>query len=325
MKRNNFAIADFFSGIGGMRLAFEQAGFQTVYAIDNDPTCCHVYKENFCVYPLGDVIGLDLEEIPDFDVFVAGFPCQPFSLAGRKLGLKDERGKVVYEIFNVLKKKRPKAFLLENVKHFFKHDQGRTFALMKNVLKKEYNIYSKIINAKDFGLPQNRERLYIVGLRKDVFENTDFEFPRAKKLKLSVKDILENNVSADHYLSRRLLSTLQKHKKRHKKKGNGFGMIILNPHSCANTLLRGNMGRERNLVIDTTSFTKLNEEDIKNKNRKYVRYLTPREYARLQGFSDSFKIPIPKTAAYKLLGNSVPVPVVKRIAEKIMLLLRDNS
>ncbi|OGF85994.1 hypothetical protein A3I28_00640 [Candidatus Giovannonibacteria bacterium RIFCSPLOWO2_02_FULL_43_37] len=313
MSSNNsqkLNAVDLFAGIGGMRMGFEQAGFEIVYSNDIDSHACKTYRENFGDIDERDICKVKTDELPDdFDVLLAGFPCQPFSMIGKRDGLNDPRGHLFHEIVRILNDKTPRAFLLENVKHLTRHNGGETFAFIKKLLENAgggYTISPAILNSKNFGVPQKRERIYIVGIKKP---SSEFQFPERKKYahQKSVKDILENNVPERYYLSERYYTGLLKHKERHHNKGSGFGCAVLDPDGISNTLVCGNMGRERNLIQDTPN----------KKNRWGIRALTPRECARLQGFPDSFKIAVPLTQAYKQFGNAVTVPVVKEIAQEL--------
>jgi len=253
-----------------------------------------------------------------FDILLAGFPCQAFSIAGKKAGFEDTRGTLFFDVARILKIKQPKAFLLENVKGLIQHDKGRTFETIMKVLQEDlgYTVYTKLLNAKDFNTPQKRERIYIVGFR----EKTEFTFPASVALKKSIASIVEKHeVSSKYYLSETYLQTLINHKQRHAGKGNGFGYEILDPDGISNTLLVGGMGRERNLIYDKklTDFTPVT--NIKGEiSKACIRRLTPREWARLQGFPDTFHIPVSDTQAYKQFGNSVCIPVVHAIAQNII-------
>ena len=309
-------IADFFAGVGGIRLGFEQAGFDCVYSNEFNPFSAITYLANFGEDPMGDITEVAAEDLPNFDVFVGGFPCQSFSIAGRKLGFKDTRGTLFFDIARILKAKKPKAFLLENVKNLERHDGGKTLKAILDILRKElgYNVKYAILNAKDFGVPQNRERIYLVGFRKDVFDGT-FAFPAPKLNKIKLNDVLEKHVPLKYFISKIRLKGMKKHKARHEAKGNGFGYEVLSPNGVSKALVVGGMGRERNLVKDCASLKEhADEPDFKNRNAECLRYLTPREYARLQGFPDSFKIPVSNAQAYKQFGNSVAVPVIKAVA-----------
>ena len=313
----NFRAVDLFAGIGGIRLGFEQAfkdKIKFVYANEIDPYACKTYQENFGENPLGDITKINPKEIPSFDILLAGFPCQAFSIAGEKRGFNDIRGTLFFNLAEILRVKQPTAFLLENVKHLRNHDKGRTFQIIKDVLTKDlnYNIHTKILNAKDFGVPQNRERIFIIGFKK----NLAFEFPKPLNIPVKIEDILEKEVKSSYYLSHEYLSGLKKHRARHEEKGNGFGYEVKSRNGIANTIVCGGMGRERNLVYDKILPNCWKEEgdDIQLRNEEGLRKMTPREWGRLQGYPDSFKFPVSMTKAYKQLGNSVAVPVIKNIA-----------
>jgi len=310
---------DLYAGIGGIRLGFQQAyGDEAEFVFSNeiDESVCKTYLANFDDDPQGDITKINPSKIPDFDVLLAGFPCQAFSLAGRRKGLEDVRGTHFFEVAKILEAKRPSAFLLENVKHFKTHDGGRTFETLERVIKDlDYTFYSDTLNAKDFGVPQNRERIFMVGFRDPIH----FEFPKDLRKTKTVGDILEENVAGEYFLSQRYLDTLKKHRARHEGKGNGFGYIVLKKTETANTLVLGGMGRERNLIEDMDSLRKSGRKDA---NSDGIRGLTPRECLRIQGFPDSFRIKkdgkfFPKTQIYRQAANSVAVPVIKQIALKM--------
>lgn len=313
----NFRAVDLFAGIGGIRLGFEQAfkdKIKFVYANEIDPYACKTYQENFGENPLGDITKVNPKEIPSFDILLAGFPCQAFSIAGEKRGFNDIRGTLFFNLAEIIRVKQPDAFLLENVKHLRNHDKGRTFQIIKDILTKDlnYNIHTKILNAKDFGVPQNRERIFIIGFKN----NLAFKFPKPLNTPVKIEDILEKEVKSSYYLSHEYLSGLKKHRARHEEKGNGFGYEVKSRNGIANTIVCGGMGRERNLVYDRILPNCWKEEgnDIQLRNEEGIRKMTPREWARLQGYPDSFKFPVSMTKAYKQLGNSVAIPVIKSIA-----------
>jgi DNA (cytosine-5)-methyltransferase 1 len=311
MAKKVLKAIDLFAGIGGMRLGFEKAGFETVYANDIDDSACQTYEANFGKIDNRDIESVGIEEIPNFDVLLAGFPCQPFSMIGKRDGLNDKRGKVFFQILKVLNGKKPMAFLLENVKYLKKHNDGKTFEFIKKELENAgngYNVFYDILDSKNFGVPQHRERIYIVGIKKSI--PVTFTFPqKAKRLrKKFIRQILEKNVLENYYLSEKYYTCLVNHKERHAKKGSGFGFAVLDSSGISNTLVSGNMGRERNLIQDVPC----------KKNHWGIRKLTERECARLQGFPDSFKIPVPMTQAYKQFGNAVSVPVVAEIARNLI-------
>ncbi len=310
---------DLFAGIGGIRLGFEQTGrIDNIFSAEIDKYACQTYYTNFGEAAQCDITKIDEKSLEDFDLLLAGFPCQAFSIAGKKAGFEDTRGTLFFDVARIIKEKQPKAFLLENVKGLIQHDKGKTFNTIMKVLQDDlgYKVDAKLLNAKDFNVPQKRERIYIVGFKNE----SDFIFPQPLKLEKSVKDIMEKEkVSGKYYLSTVYLQTLINHKERHLSKGNGFGYEVLEKNGVSNTLVVGGMGRERNLVYDDrlTDFTPVT--NIKGEiNREYIRRLTPREWGRLQGFPDTYKIPVSDAQAYKQFGNSVCVPVVHAIAEEII-------
>lgn len=327
---------DLFAGIGGIRLGFEQAfknEIETVFVSEIDNNAQKTYKENFedDFKISGDITKIDENDIPNFDICLAGFPCQAFSLAGKRLGFDDDykgvsRGTLFFEVARICELHKPKVIFCENVKGLLSHDRGKTYTIIKNRLEKElhYKVFEEVLNSKDFGVPQNRERIYIVAFREDIAPD-EFIFPVGKAGPV-LRDILEENeVSAKYYLSDTYLRTLRKHKERHAAKGNGFGYQIRDLNDISGAIVCGGMGRERNLIIDKrlSDFTPVTH--IKGEiNREYVRKLTPREWARLQGFSDDYKLPLADVHLYKQLGNSVTVPVIKAIALKIKEVL-DNG
>lgn len=322
--KNTYKTIDLFAGIGGIRLGFEQTDrVENVFSAEIDSYACKTYQENFGDNPYCDITKLNekkIQEIPDFDILLAGFPCQAFSIAGKRGGFEDMRGTLFFDVARIIKEKQPKAFLLENVKGLTNHDKGNTFSTIINVLKNElgYTVFSKVLNSKNFNVPQKRDRIYIVGFKKEV----EFEFPKEKVLVNKIKHILEEDVSSKYYISDTYLNTLRKHKARHEQKGNGFGYEIINHDDIANTLMVGGMGKERNLLYDNrlTDFTP--KTNIKGQiNREYIRKMTPREWARIQGYPDTYKIPVSDAQAYKQFGNSVSVPVINEIAKKIIMKL----
>lgn len=324
-KKPMFTFIDLFAGIGGMRIAFQNLGGKCVFSSEWDRHAQITYESNFGEIPFGDITKINEKNIPEHDILVAGFPCQAFSIAGRRGGFEDTRGTLFFDVARILKEKQPKAFFLENVKGLANHDRGKTLKVILNTLRDDLNYYvpdPQIVNAKDFGVPQNRERIFIVGFRKDIGV-TNFKYPEPIKKEVCVKDILEERpVSAKYYLSTRYLETLIEHKKRHESKGNGFGYEIIPPDGIANAIVVGGMGRERNLIIDKrlTDFTPVT--NIKGEvNKEGIRRMTPREWARLQGFPDSFIIKVSDTQAYKQFGNSVAIPAIQATANEVIKLV----
>lgn len=319
-----FKFIDLFAGIGGFRVAMQSLGGKCVFTSEWDEQAKKTYEANFGEVPFGDITKEETKKfIPDgFDVLCAGFPCQAFSIAGKRGGFEDTRGTLFFDVAEIIKRKQPKAIFLENVKGLFNHDKGKTLKTILNVLRNDLGYFvpdPKILNAKDFGVPQNRERVFIVGFRGDLGIDR-FEYPKPTNQNTTFGDIKEKNVvSVKYYLSNTYLNTLIKHKQRHESKGNGFGYEIIPDSSTANAVVCGGMGRERNLVYDDRlkDFTPVTH--IKGEvNRQGIRKMTPREWARLQGFPDNFVIPVADASAYKQFGNSVAVPAIRATSKKII-------
>ena len=323
-KDTKFTFIDLFSGIGGMRIAFQNLGGKCVFSSEIDEQAKKTYAINFGEIPEGDITRIDAKNIPDHDILVGGFPCQAFSIAGKRGGFNDTRGTLFFDIARIIKTKQPKAFFLENVKGLTNHRGGKTLETILNVLRNDLKYVvpdPQIMNAKDFGVPQNRERIFIVGFRNDLgIKETDFSYPKPTDKTKTIRDILEEKpVSAKYYLSTKYIECLEKHKARNESKGNGFGYEIKDLDGVSNTIVTGGMGRERNRIIDKRlkDFTPVTH--IKGEvNRIGLRRMTPREWARLQGFPDKFKIEVSDVSAYKQFGNSVAIPAVQATAKKIV-------
>lgn len=325
---------DLFAGIGGIRLGFDKAlgsDVKTVFVSEWDEYAQKTYKDNFHddFEIAGDITKVDeKKDVPDFDICLAGFPCQAFSLAGQRLGFNDNfrglcRGTLFQDVVRICEYHKPKVIFCENVKGLVIHDKGRTFEVIKKSFEEiGYAVYTKVLNSKDFGVPQNRERIYIVAFRNDI-DSSNFVFPEGTDSTTCIEDIMEEEVvSAKYYLSTVYLETLRRHKERHAKKGNGFGYEIRRLDAKAGAIVCGGMGRERNLIIDKKlkDFTPVTH--IKGEvNREGIRKMTPREWARLQGFPDSYKLTLADTHLYKQLGNSVTVNVIEAIANEIKEIL----
>lgn len=315
---DKYKTIDLFAGVGGIRLGFELTGkIENVFSAEIDKYACITYETNFGENPYCDITKIKEKKMPDFDILLAGFPCQAFSIAGKRGGFDDTRGTLFFDVARIIKEKQPKAFLLENVKGLIHHSGGKTLETIINVLENDlgYTVFWKVLNAKEYGVPQKRERIYIVGFK----DAKDFAFPTPPNIRRSINDILEEKeVSSKYYLSDTYLNTLKRHKQRHKQKGNGFGYEIVKKEEIANTLVVGGMGRERNLIYDDrlTDFTP--KTNIKGSiNKEYIRRMTPREWARIQGFPDDFRIPVSDTQSYRQFGNSVSVPVINAIAKSM--------
>jgi DNA (cytosine-5)-methyltransferase 1 len=326
-KNYKFKFIDLFAGVGGFRLAMQNLGGRCVFTSEWDKDAQKTYRANFGEVPFGDITKEETKKfIPDgFDVLCAGFPCQAFSIAGKRGGFEDTRGTLFFDVAEIIRRKKPKAIFLENVKGLRNHNGGKTLATILNVLRNDLDYFvpePQIVNAKDFGVPQHRERIYIVGFRKDQGV-TEFEYPKPLKKKVKFADVKEKKVPATKYfLSTQYVQTLINHKERHESKGNGFGFAIIPDDGIANAIVVGGMGRERNLVYDhrITDFTPTTH--IKGTvNREGIRKMTPREWARLQGFPDNYVIPVADASAYKQFGNSVAVPAIQATANKILELI----
>lgn len=315
LKKNaDFTFIDLFAGIGGMRIAFEQNGGQCVYSNEWNKYCQQTYFANFGEQPEGDITKVDASTIPDHDVLVAGFPCQPFSIAGvskknslgRATGFEDKtQGTLFFDVCRILKAKRPKAFMLENVKNLCSHDKGRTFKIILESLKElNYSVFYSVIDGQNY-VPQHRERIIIVGFDMNRYgSDYSFEFNiNPVEPKPIMKDILESNVESKYTLSDKLWVYLQNYAAKHKAAGNGFGYGIAPPYGVSRTL--------------SARYYKDGSEILIEQDNQNPRKLTPRECARLQGFPDSFKIPVSDTQAYRQFGNSVVVPLITDVASLI--------
>jgi len=331
-----FTFIDLFAGIGGFRIAMQNLGGRCVYSSEFDEKAKETYYANYGEVPFGDITKETTKSyIPDnFDILCAGFPCQAFSLAGKRRGFNEARGTLFFDVAEILKRKQPKGIFLENVKGLKIHDRGKTFEVIKNALDEVGYIIADdpwIVNAMNFGVPQHRERVYIIGVRKDIAKEFGITketiqncCPKPTDTTKRFRDVKEENeVSVKYYLSTQYIDTLKKHKARHEAKGNGFGYKIIQDDEVSNAIVVGGMGRECNLVIDNrlTDFTPIT--NIKGVvNREGIRRMTPREWARLQGYPDKFKIVVADASAYKQFGNSVAVPAIQATAQKLIELLK---
>ena len=303
-----FKIIDLFAGIGGIRLGFQKHGGKSVFASEWDKFAAKTYKLNYGEEPEGDISLVNPEDIPDHHILLAGFPCQPFSQAGLRKGFEDTRGTLFFEIAKILKEKRPQAFLLENVKQLRGHDKGRTLETILKVLREDlnYTVYYDVLRAADFGVPQNRERIYIVGFSNETTSVTEFEFPAPTLAPTRVGDILEEQVDEKYTISDRLYEGHMRRKKEHKEKGNGFGFSLFNEDSPYTNTISARYYKDGSEIL------------IDQGPDKNPRKLTPRECAKLQGFPEEFVIPVSDTQAYRQFGNSVSVPVVELIAKNMV-------
>lgn len=332
-KNPKFTFIDLFAGIGGFRIAMQELGGKCVYSSEFDAQAQKTYMANYGEMPFGDITKeLTKSYIPDhFDILCGGFPCQAFSLAGKRLGFEDEtRGTLFFEIEAILRRKQPKAFFLENVKGLMIHKGGKTIkTILEHLDNAGYDVVPpQTVNAMDFGVPQHRERVYIIGFRKDLhIDIRNFKYPEPQttgEKRPRFRDVMEKHeVSVKYYLSTVYVETLIRHKARHEAAGHGFGYKIIDLDGVANAIVVGGMGRECNLIIDKrlTNFTPVT--NIKGEvNREGIRKMTPREWARLQGFPENFKIVVADASAYKQFGNSVAIPAIKATAQGLLNSLR---
>lgn len=310
-----FTFIDLFAGIGGIRLAFEAVGGKCVFSSEWDEMAQKTYEANFNEIPAGDITKFDANEIPDHDILTGGFPCQPFSIAGvsknnalgNEHGFKHAtQGTLFFDVARIIEKKKPRAFLLENVKNLVSHDKGKTYKIIINTLENElgYQVYTKVLDGRAY-VPQHRERIYIVGFRDQI----DFTFPEIVDQNPVFKEILEPEVDKKYTLTPHLWEYLQNYAAKHKAKGNGFGFGLANFNGITRTL--------------SARYYKDGSEILIPQNGEIPRRLTPRECARLMGFPESFKIVCSDTRAYKQFGNSVVVPMVETIANSIIQTLQN--
>lgn len=320
-----FTFIDLFAGIGGFRMAFQNLGGECVFSSEWDEQAKKTYYANYGDVPFGDITKESTKnKIPKgFDILCAGFPCQAFSLAGKRLGFEETRGTLFFDVAEILRRYQPKAFFLENVKGLVIHDKGRTFKTILNTLEEVgYTVPNpEIVNAMYFGVPQHRERIYIVGFRKDLgIKKEDFTYPEQREVTKKWIDVREETpVPAKYYLSTTYIDTLKRHKARHEAKGHGFGYDIIPDDGIAHAIVVGGMGRECNLVIDPRQKDLTPTTRIKGEvNKMGWRKMTPREWARLQGYPDNFKIVVADASAYKQFGNSVAVPAIQATAKQLL-------
>ena len=313
-NNKNIKFIDLFAGIGGTRLGYERAGARCVFTSEWDRFAQTTYKANYKDEVHGDINKIETSEIPDFDILLAGFPCQPFSLAGvskkismgRKHGFDDEKqGNLFFEIARILDEKKPKAFMLENVKNILSHDKGNTFATIKKIIDDlGYTFDYKVIDAQLL-VPQHRERTYMIGFRKEIVgADFTFKFPIIKDKKPKLSDILDKKVDPKYTLTDNLWSYLQRYALKHKEKGNGFGFGLPKLDGVSRTL--------------SARYHKDGSEILIQQKNKNPRRLTPRECARLMGFPETYIIPVSDTQAYRQFGNSIVVPVVEKIAKEVV-------
>ena len=324
--KNNpkFKFIDLFAGVGGIRLAYQNLGGKCVFTSEWNNFAKKTYEANFGEVPFGDITKINENTIPDHDVLLAGFPCQPFSIAGvskknalgRKHGFLDEtQGTLFFDIARILERKKPSAFMLENVKNLVSHDKGNTFKVIKNTLTElGYSIHYQVLDGKYF-VPQHRERIIVVGFRNKIFKGKEnFQFPTLPKATAKIKDILESKIEPKYTLSDKLWKYLQDYAAKHKAQGNGFGFGLTDLEGISRTI--------------SARYYKDGSEILIPQKGINPRRLTPRECARLQGFPDEFIIPVSDNQAYKQFGNSVTVPLIQAVGKQLvksLLLVNESS
>lgn len=314
--KEKFKMIDLFAGIGGIRLGFQKEGGRCVFSSEWNEKSALSYRLNYGDSCFGDITKIEASQIPDFDVLLAGFPCQAFSQAGLKRGFEDTRGTLFFEIARIIKEKKPKSFLLENVRGLISHDKGNTFdIILKTLNELGYAVYHQVLTSVDFGVPQNRKRIIIVGFLKEKVPNhKEFKFPIPMNKKVKVGDILEDNKIVDpkYTLSNKLWEGHKKRKKNHEKKGNGFGYSLFDKNSPYTNTISARYYKDGSEAL-------IDQSDIGKNPRK----LTPRECARLQGFPENFLIPVSDVEAYKQFGNSVTMPLMNAVAKEIIKIIND--
>ena len=314
--KNNpkFKFIDLFAGIGGIRLAYQYLGGKCVFTSEWNNFAKKTYEANVGEVPFGDITKINESTIPDHDVLLAGFPCQPFSIAGvskknalgRNHGFLDEtQGTLFFDIARILERKKPSAFMLENVKNLVSHDKGNTFKVIKNTLTElGYSIHYQVLDGKYF-VPQHRERIIVVGFRNKVFKGKEnFQFPTLPKATARIKDILDSKIDTKYTLSDKLWKYLQDYAAKHKAQGNGFGFGLTDLEGISRTI--------------SARYYKDGSEILIPQKGMNPRRLTPRECARLQGFPDEFIIPVSDNQAYKQFGNSVTVPLIQAVGKQLV-------
>jgi DNA (cytosine-5)-methyltransferase 1 len=328
---------DLFAGIGGIRKGFDNAfgkDIETVFVSEWDEFAQKTYRANFNdeFEIAGDITKIQETDIPEFDICLAGFPCQAFSMAGKHMGFDDDykgicRGTLFQDVVRICEYHQPRVIFCENVKGLTIHDKGRTFKIITKAFEQiGYKVFSKILNSKDFGVPQNRERIFIVCFRNDIAPD-EFIFPEGSGKQVCIRDIMDTApVPAKYYLSETYMQTLINHRARHEAAGHGFGYVIRDIDGIAGTIVCGGMGREGNLIKDEREHSMIPTTHIKGEiNKNSIRKMTPREWARLQGFPDDFKLELADTHLYKQFGNSVTVAVIEAIAKEIRKVLEKNE
>lgn len=317
MPSKGLRVIDLFAGMGGFRIAFQNNGCQCVFSSEIDKNACNTYELNFGEQPSGDITKIDAKDIPEFDILCAGFPCQPFSIAGRRLGFEDTRGTLFFDVVRILKEKKPSAFLLENVKGLVSHNNGKTLDTIVNTLHEiGYNLKWQVLNAKDYGVPQNRERWYCIGILKEIASEEEIVFPNKKKLEYDLRDIISDGCSDEYKVSMKCSKNIDDNLKSKGIEINAFSLAYeIRPSRCqiANNYispcLTAKMGTGGNNVPVVIS---------------QKRKLTEKECLQIMGFPNDYKIK-EGYQSYKQIGNSVVVPILQLLAQEVCRLLKKGG
>lgn len=322
-KSNGLTVASLFSGIGGLDLGFMYSGYNLVWANDFEKNAVNVYKENVDErIVLGDITEI-YEQVPETDVLIGGFPCQPFSMMGKQKGFDDERGTLFFTIQRIIElhEQQPKILVLENVKNLLTHDHGRTFKKMKSILEDlGYIVHAKVLNTSDYGLPQNRRRVFVVAFLKDEFGNAayDYAYPEPVKLNKTVYDLLDEDVDKKYFLSYKILPTIIANGSGNYHSKSEIGLEVARPLTATmHKMHRANQDNYYEDFDNRAKFTDTPERPISS-----VRRLTPNECRKLQGFPSDWKYVTSDTQAYKQFGNAVSVNVSYAVAQSINEFLR---
>ena len=318
-SKKRYKLVSLFSGIGGLDLGFDFAGFECIWANDFDKYACETYRENVNKNIVqGDICKVK-ETIPPHDILVGGFPCQPFSTLGKLKGFNDEgRGTMFFEVMEIIKKHDTKVVVLENVKNLMNHDEGRTFSRIKAELESAgYDVWAQILNSQDFGVPQRRNRVFIISFNRKYFKKAVFNYPTPKKLKITTQDILDKDVPESYFLTKAIEKTIL---------GCGTKGYIVKPtidlpisKTLTATMHKMHRASQDNYVTDMDSW----KEEWGDK-RIPVRKLTPNECRQLQGFPSDWCQVVSDCQAYKQFGNAVTVNVAYYVAKSIMSFIEEN-
>lgn len=317
-NEKKYKVVSLFAGIGGFDIGFQNAGFEVIWANDFDKYACQTYRANVSENIVCDDIRNQLDKIPDHDILVGGFPCQPFSTLGKLKGFEDDRGTMFFYIKKIAQDHDTKVLVLENVKNIKNHNNGNTFKRILNELNEiGYDCYYDIMNTADFGIPQRRNRMYIVAFNKKYFKQQKFNFPEGEKLKITTQDILDEKIDEKYFLTKKILPTIL---------GEGTKGYIVKPtiDMPISKTLTATMAKMHRASQDNYFTDNKNAKNISEK-RSNIRKLTPNECRKLQGFPSDWKQVVSDTQAYKQFGNAVTVDVAYNVAKNIMNYIEENK